>query len=191
MYVVMGIGFGVFGGVTASSTTVDPTTGATTSDVSFAASMGGTVLLLLLVFIVQYLIHTALLSGLLDLADGKQVTIGSFFRPRNTGPALLTAVVVAIIVAIGSVLCLLPGLVASWLFMFALVATIDRGLGLGEALRTSFETAKNNAGNSLLVWILTWLIMGICTIVTLPFGLLVIVYTWRRLSGGQVAPLTP
>ena len=85
----------------------------------------------------------------------------------------------------------IPGLVAAWLFMFALVATIDRNLGLGDALRTSFETAKNNAGNSFLVWLLTWLIMGICILVTLPFGLLVIVYTWRRLSGGQVAPLTP
>ncbi len=194
LYVVIGIGYALLlGGVLATSdTTYDPDTNTYTADnVSLGASLGGTLLFMLLVFVVQYLIHTALLSGLLDLADGKQVSLGSFFKPRNTGAALLTALVVSIVVAIGSLLCLIPGLVAAWLFMFAVVATIDRNLGLGDALRTSFETAKNNAGNSFLVWLLTWLIMGICILVTLPFGLLVIVYAWRRLSGGQVAPLTP
>ncbi|WP_415852179.1 hypothetical protein, partial [Tsukamurella ocularis] len=192
-YVVFGIGYGLLlGGTMASSgTTYDPDTNTYTADVSFGATIGVSLLFGLIIGIVQYLIHTALLSGLLDLADGKQVTLGSFFKPRNTGPALLAALVVTIAVTIGSMLCIIPGLVAAWLLMFAIVATVDRGLGLGDALRTSFETAKNNAGNSLLVWILTSLIMGLCMIITLPIGLLVIVYTWRRLTGGQIAPPTP
>lgn len=194
LYVVIGIAYALLlGGLFATSdTTYDPDTNTYTADnVSVVASLGGTLLFMILVFVVQYLINTALLSGLLDLADGKQVSVGSFFKPRNTGAALLTALVVSIVVAVGSILCLIPGLVASWLFMFALVATIDRNLALGDALRTSFETAKNNAGNSLLVWLLTSLIMGICILITLPFGLLVIVYTWRSFSGGQLAPATP
>ncbi|MGC5025186.1 hypothetical protein ACLQ3K_10575 [Tsukamurella sp. DT100] len=193
-YVVFGIGYSLLlGGMLASSdTTYDPTTNTYTADnVSLGASLGGSLLFALVIAIVQYLIHTALLSGLLDLADGKEVTLGSFFKPRNTGSALVAALVVGLIVGVGTLLCVIPGLVAAWLFMFVLVATIDRNLGLGDALRTSFETAKNNAGNSLLVWILTAIIMGICAFITLPIGLLVIVYTWRRLTGGQVAPLTP
>ncbi|BDD81277.1 hypothetical protein TPB0596_10400 [Tsukamurella pulmonis] len=193
LYVVIGLAYGLLlGGVLASGDlTYNADTQQYEGDVSFAATLGVSLLFGLLVGIVQYLIHTALLSGLIDLADGKQVTLGSFFKPRNTGSALLAALVVTLAVTVGTFLCILPGLVAAWLLMFTLVATVDRGLGLGDALRASFETAKNNVGNSLLVWILTSLIMGICAIITLPIALLVIVYTWRRLSGGEVAPLTP
>jgi uncharacterized membrane protein len=35
------------------------------------------------------------------------------------------------------------------------------------------------------------LLCGVGLIVAVPVAALILVYAWRRLSGGQVAPLTP
>jgi uncharacterized membrane protein len=137
-----------------------------------------------------------LLSGCLDIADGKPVTIGSFFKPRNLGGAILAALLVAIGTWIGLILCIIPGIVFGFLAMFAIPFVVDRSLSPVGSIKASIATVRSNVGGALLSWLvqIAAILVGefLCLVgllVGFPVALLVLTYTYRKLSGGQVVPL--
>jgi uncharacterized membrane protein len=149
-------------------------------------------------FVAAFLyIQAAYLSGCLDIADGKPVTIGSFLRPRNFGTVIVTALLVAVGTAIGIFLCIIPGIIFAFLTMFAIAFVVDRSLSATDAVKASISTVRSNVGNALLAYLVQALVMwvgGLVFYVGLlvagPVAALIQAYTYRRLSGGQVAPLT-
>ena len=168
---------------------------------STSLSFGGMVILFLgglVVLAIGGAIASAYLTGLLDIADGRPVAVGSFFRPRNIGPVVITALVVGIITEIGYALCFVPGLIASIMLMFAIIAVVDRNHSPVDAVKASFDIAKNNFGPVFLVWLVSALLVlvgavvcGVGLLVAMPVAALLHVYAWRRLTGGQLAPASP
>jgi uncharacterized membrane protein len=151
---------------------------------------------LAIVYAVDIFIWAALLTGCLEIADGKPVTIGSFFKPRNLGPAILAALLVGILTLIGLFLLIIPGIIFAVLAAFTLFFVIDRSLAPVEALKASIATVRSNVGGVLLTLVVTILmtIVGAlaCTvglIVAVPLSALIWTYAYRRLSGGWVAPV--
>ncbi len=137
---------------------------------------------------------SAYIGGLLDIADGRPVTVGSFFKPRHIGSVVIVTLIIGVLSSIGNFLCFIPGLVVSIFTMFAIVAVIDRGLSPIDALKASFEIVKANFVQALLVWLVAIaitvvgaLLCGVGLIVAVPVAFLFEVYAYRRLSGGQVA----
>jgi uncharacterized membrane protein len=148
--------------------------------------------------IVGAAIQSGFLSGVLDIANGQQVSVGSFFRPRNIGQVIIAGLIVGVITTIGFFLCVIPGLIASILLIFTIVALLDRNLSGVDAVKTSFETTKANFGPAFLTWLVAIatifvgaLLCGVGLLVAVPVAALFVVYAWRRITGGQVAPLTP
>jgi uncharacterized membrane protein len=151
-----------------------------------------------ILLIVGAAIQSAFLGGVLDIANGQQVTAGSFFRPRNIGQVVVAGLIVGVITTIGFFLCVIPGLLASIMLMFTVIALLDRNLAAVDAVKTSFETTKANFGNSFIAWlvgvaivIVGAILCGIGLLVAIPVAALFLVFAWRRISGGQIAPLTP
>ena len=149
----------------------------------------------ILLFIAAIFMAVAILSGCLDIADGKPVSIGSFFKPRNLGPVFLTAVLVGLGTAIGS-LCIIGGIIFGFIAQFAIAFVIDRSLSPIDAIKASYETAKNNIGSALISFLVQYaiiivgeLLCGVGLLVAVPVALLIQVYTYRKLSGGQVVPV--
>jgi uncharacterized membrane protein len=141
-------------------------------------------------------VQAAYLSGCLDIADGRPVTIGSFFQPRNFGPAMITALLAGLLTAIGTMLCIVPGLIVAFLAQFATAFVIDRSLSPINSFKASFATCRGTIGDALLSWLvqLTVLLVGemLCGVgllVAFPLAVLIQTYTYRRLSGGWVAPV--
>ncbi len=173
------------------------------SGFSYSASLGGASLAVLVLgglvlLVVVGAIQSAYLAGLLDIANGQPVTAGSFFKPRNVGSVVIAAVIVGILTAIGNFLCVIPGLIVGILTIFTTVAIVDRNLKPIDGIKASFELAKGNFVQVLLTWLLVNVITavgalacGIGLLVSVPVATLFLVYSWRRLTGGQVAPLTP
>jgi uncharacterized membrane protein len=65
-------------------------------------------------------------------------------------------------------------------------------------VKASFDLSKNNFGNVFLTWLVMLvtvvvgaLVCGVGLLVAIPLVALIEVYAWRRLTGAQVAPLTP
>jgi uncharacterized membrane protein len=160
-----------------------------------AASIAVMVIGYVLLFVASIFTYAGLLSGSLDIADGKPVTIGSFFRPRNLGAAFLTALLVWVGVAIGTIACIIPGIIFGFLAQFAIPFVVDRSLSPVDSVKASIATARSNIGGSLLSWLVQYVVVlvgellcGVGLIAALPIALLIQVYTYRKLSGGQVVP---
>ncbi|BBZ14177.1 hypothetical protein [Mycobacterium branderi] len=164
---------------------------------SFVASLGtsGTIVSEIVSFVYGTFVQAAALSGTLDIADGRPVSIGSFFKPRHLGGVILAALLVGVLTAVGYLLFIIPGLIFSFFAMFTIAFATDRGLPAFEALKASFTTVMSNIGGALLSWVVQFLVLlagallcGIGLIVAAPVALLIQTYTYRRLSGGQVVP---
>ncbi len=158
------------------------------------------VALLIVGNLVAYLLgafaQSAFLSGCLDLADGRPVTIGSFFKPRNFGMAYLAALLVGLVTWIGFSLCFVPGLVVSLFVQFTILFVVDRSQSAIKGFTSSFSLVGSNFANALLVWlsvlaltVLGLLACGVGLVVAAPLGALVLTYAYRKLSGGHVVPL--
>jgi uncharacterized membrane protein len=163
-----------------------------------AASLAVLIIGGLVLLVVAGAVQSAYIGGLLDIANGQPVTVGSFFKPRNVGSVVIAAVIVGILTAIGQALCVIPGLIVGIFTIFTTVAIVDRNLKPIDGIKTSFELAKANFVPTLLTWLLVAVILavgailcGVGLLVAAPVALLFLVYSWRKLSGGQVAPLTP
>ncbi len=148
-----------------------------------------------LLFIAAIFMAAAILTGALDIADGKPVSIGSFFKPRNLGPVFLTAVLVGLGTGIGS-LCIVGGIIFAFIAQFAIAFAIDRSLSPIDSIKASYATVKSNFGGALLSFLVQYaiilvgeLLCGVGLLVAMPVALLIQVYTYRKLSGGQVVPL--
>jgi len=203
--VVHGLVFVLMGGANATSTDIQGDYGA-----SFAAGLGptGTLVLSIVSFVFGIFVQAAFLSGALDLADGRPVGIGSFFKPRNFGNVILAGALLSVISAALDLLSLAPSfvfavlsLVAIFIFTFFALFTIafatDRALPPIDALRASFATVRANVGSTLMSFVVQFLLVlvgallcGVGLLVTFPLALLIQVFTYRRLAGGPIAPLT-
>ncbi|OHT81147.1 hypothetical protein [Mycobacteroides saopaulense] len=168
-------------------------------------SAGATILIILMyiaVLAVALYMSASLLSANLDVADGKPVSFGTFFKVRSFGAYVGTALLTGLGVLLGSVLCIIPGIIFGFLAQYAPYFTVDRGLGPVDAIKASIQMVKNNLGPAILVFLITWLVgfvaqlgvilCGIGLLFTMPVGMaltgLIHVYTYRRLTGGVIAP---
>jgi uncharacterized membrane protein len=197
--VVMGIAYAaiLFGGGMGSTTTSTNVDGYTTATTSIGA--GGLVIMIVgyvLIYAVAIFAQSAFLSGCLDIADGRPVSIGSFFKPRNLGNVILAAIIIGILTSIGSVLCVIPGLIVGIFAQFAIPFIIDRSQGAIDGLKSSFTTVQSNFVNALLAWLvqaaailLGFVVCGVGILVGGPVAALIGIYAYRKLSGGQVVPL--
>ncbi|MGD1173903.1 hypothetical protein ACKUVQ_11535 [Mycobacterium seoulense] len=172
-------------------------------DVTFTTNLTGPGYgLLALGYLIAYAVsafaQSAFLSGCLDLADGRAVTIGSFFRPRNLGMVFLAVLIVEVLTSIASALCFVPGLVLGIFTQFTAAFVIDRSESAIKGFTSSFSLAGSNFVNALLVWLIAFasilvgfLLCGVGLLVAVPLVALLIIYAYRRLSGGQVVPVPP
>jgi uncharacterized membrane protein len=198
--------FVLLGGATANTSGVDGDYGA-----SFTAGLDtvGTLVLSIVSFVFGIFVQAAFLSGGLDLADGRPVTVSSFFKPRNFGTVVLAGALLSVISAVLQLPSLLPSFlfallsfVAIAIFTFFALFTIafatDRGLAPIDALKASVSTVRAHIGETLLSFLVQALLVvvgfaacGVGILATGPIALLIQVYTYRRLSGGPIAPPTP
>jgi uncharacterized membrane protein len=169
---------------------------------SYEASFGFASILVLIVgyiilMVVAAAIQSAFLGGLLEMADGQPVSIGSFFKPRNVGSVIVASLIVGIAVGIGS-LCFILGIVVALFAMFTTVIIVERNASPIDAIKQSIDITKNNIGPVIIAYLVIYaitlvgaLLCGVGLIVAMPVASLFLVYVYRKLTNGQIAPLTP
>lgn len=126
--------------------------------------------------------------------DGKPASFGDFFKGGNTFGVLWHYLVVQIIVFVGLILLIIPGLIVGFLLYFVPFIKADNPeMSLGETFRTSFNLTKNNVGQSLLCIILGGLLvslLGSIPVVGYPFALgiqaFIMMIFYRHATGSPV-----
>ena len=192
---------GVIQAISSAFSTVDSSSYGDGYSASVSLGLGGIVASVIggiVTVIVAAVVQSAYIGGMLDIANGQPVEIGSFFKPRNVVNVIIASVLSSIIVAIGVLLCIVPGVIATILLLFTTAVVVDRNVSGIDGLTTSFNIAKANFGPVALTWLTTIGIFIVGTlaclvglIVAYPVVSLITVYAYRKLSGGPVAALTP
>ncbi len=189
--------FLIIGSAAATTTTHTTSYGYTYT----TTSGGGGILVLIgwLVFMAVYfvglaLVQLAIIRATLEITYGQPFDLKAMFSTDQIGQYILGAIVVGIATGIGSMLCLIPGLIVMFFSMFWGFFLIDKKLGAIEAIKASIELVNKNIGTlvgfflaTYLAYVVGTLLCGIGLLVAIPVVILATGYMYRRLQGETVA----
>lgn len=144
---------------------------------------------------VSVLLQAALYKGALLIVDGHQPSLGDMILGWDKLKMFGTVILVALITIVGVLLCVLPGIIAAFLLMFApLLAVDNQGGSITDPLKRSFEMVKNNVGQLILLVILCFFVtilgfLACCVglLAAVPTITIAQAYSVRRLEGRPVA----
>ncbi|MCU0302023.1 MAG: hypothetical protein MUF35_10555 [Candidatus Nanopelagicales bacterium] len=155
-------------------------------------------------FFVSLVVGLGLIRAALEILDGRRPQIGDLLSTDGIGVYLVASLLVSVLVTVGLVLCIIPGLIIAFLLQFYGYAIVDRRVDAATsapqsdpigALRASFQVTSSNVGGLLALSIVNLVLniigaalCGIGLLVTLPVTAIAIAYAWRQLTGGPIAP---
>lgn len=118
-----------------------------------AAILGAFALFALIMAVASLIAWGLSASMAADVVESGSTSLGSGFSrfASKLGPILVVEILGGIIVAIGLVLCILPGIAAAFFLMFSLAAVVYGNMGPIEAIQASLATVKNNLVDALVI----------------------------------------
>lgn len=160
----------------------------TTTTTDFQA--GGLVLLIVavlaMIVLVTYL-EGSLTAGMLRVADGHPVGVGDFLKLPRALVYLVTMLLITILVLLGTVLLIVPGLIATYAFQFAPILVLEQKLSPTAAMAASARLAFAKKADSILVLLIEYaygyagaLVMA-GMVVALPMSVAFRVHAYRDL----------
>jgi uncharacterized membrane protein len=123
------------------------------------------------------------------------VDLSALWHPQPFWKFLGASILFAIVIAIGLVLLIVPGIIFALMFMFTTFVVIDRELGPIEAMKESHRITYGHKwsllGFTLLLVLINLLgaialLLGL--LVTIPVSSLAVAHAYRVLSGGAPPP---
>ncbi|MBD8505775.1 hypothetical protein HT102_04660 [Hoyosella sp. G463] len=166
--------------------------------VSFVSSLGqdqGSISASILSFLISIagtVIGWMMLRGALLTADGRKPAFGEFAQLNNVLHLVLASILVGIMVVLGLILLIIPGLVIAFLTMFTVHSVLDHDMDVISAIKNSFKLVSANVGPALLL-VVAFIVLGVLTLitcglgafVTIPLGTMMSAYAFRTFSGRQ------
>lgn len=124
------------------------------------------------------------------------VGVKDLWNPKPFIWYLLGQIVVGVIVLIGLVLLIVPGIIAAVGLMFSSYLIVDKGRGPVEAVKESWAMTKGHKWELALLAlallglnILGLLVLVVGLLVTVPVSMLAVVHAYRKLSGAAPTPV--
>lgn len=131
----------------------------------------------------------------LGVTRGQEPSVSQLTETHNITEYILTSIVVGLVGVIGLALCVIPGIIWFFFTAYAPLLALDKGMGPGDAIKTSIDFVKNHAGQVFLillvaglVYFVGWLLCCIGLLVTAPVSLVAITYSYRALNNEPVVP---
>lgn len=178
----------------ATSIQVDPNTGQITSSSgsSVGTSFGNAIVLAVLVgllsFLIQYLLTGALTRGAASSVLGREVDVkGSYgYAFSRLLPLIGLALLVGIVVAIGFVLFIIPGIIFLVFLAMAVPAFIVERLGVTVSMSRSWNLVKGYWWHTLGVIVVAWIIASVVTRILTAIGGTSFLGVWITSALGQI-----
>ena len=134
------------------------------NDSNFWGGIVGGIIVSIVIGLLVAFLRIGLLRAALRTTRGETPSFNDLLSGTNVGAYIVTAIVVAILTAVGLVLCVIPGLIAAFLLLFAPIHSLDKGAGVGDALNWSFNAVKANIV-PCIVLVLIGIVVGIISAV--------------------------
>lgn len=150
----------------------------------------------IVVMLVVACLMVALLRVFLKIARGQETSLGEVFVFDAAALApVLTAIVFGLIVNLGFVFCIVPGVYLMVMFYPCVAIAVDRKLAVGDALAAAKQMTEGNRLNLFLLWLVSTLgagavnslTCGLGILVTSPFLLLLYAMIYLTLAGEPTA----
>ena len=133
----------------------------------------------------------------LNVVSGKDFSVGMLFGGgRKLFPAFVATFLYALMVCVGLVLLIVPGIYLAMRYGQYLTAMVDRDLGIMESFQYSSTITTNNRMNSFLLFLLTMLVavaglLALCIggVFTFPVAWIAWIVAYRWLQYGHRAAL--
>lgn len=141
-------------------------------------------------FVVQVFVGMGLTAFALKAdKDIESLKLADLWVPKYYWKYLGTALLVSAIGIAGILLFIVPGIIAAVLLVFAPYMVIDRDMGPIDAIKTSFEKAKEHFWGVLLLLlaiillnILGALLLGVGLVLTMPVSFLAVIHAYRMVG---------
>ncbi len=139
---------------------------------------------------VTTLVDLGVVATMLKVFDNPESpTFADLWHPQQYLPYLAATILTAIIVVVGLILLIIPGLIAAVALLFVKFIVVDRKLGPIEALK---ESARITKGHRMTLFLFVLAIAGINIVgallllvpllVTIPISSLAMVYAYRTIG---------
>lgn len=147
-----------------------------------------------LVFLGQCLLALFVIRATLMIIRGEPLEASKVLTAENLGPYLIGSILVGILTFIGFLFCGVGALVVMFFTVFWGYFIVDKNQSATEAISSSFNLVKENAGAVIVFMLLSWLVMvagviacGVGIIVAWPVVIIGTGYMYKRLQGEPVA----
>lgn len=152
---------------------------------------------LLLVWLVTFILSTVwtlnVYRNAVRQVQGDAVTLGDFFRLRELGIPFVAYLLMGLVVFVGMLLLIIPGLVAAVLLMFVPYLAFSRPeSGLAGIFRESVDVVRRNPGPSLLLVLFSLLLNAVGSItvigvlITVPLNACMLAHAALQGSGDRL-----
>jgi uncharacterized membrane protein len=153
--------------------------------------------------LVSVLVSSFFVAGIskfcIKVARGEPYSFNDLFGAAPVFLSVLAAnLLLALVVSVGFLLLIVPGVIAALGLMLTVPLIVDRGLGPIEALQASWKLTDGHKGN-LFVAAILWMALsvgGLCAcfvgvLVVMPLVYIAQMYIYLKLSGQPVARVGP
>ncbi len=124
------------------------------------------------------------------MLKGRPHVFGDFFGGfRQTGQLLLLGLVMGLLVFVGTLLLIIPGIYLAIAWTWAMGLVIDRKMGFWEAMSVSMKVVNKNFWETLLLVLVIAVINSlgsavfVGSLVTIPLGICMLVAGYRAIFG--------
>lgn len=153
-------------------------------------------------FVISAIIALGLIRAALAILDGRTPQLDELLGSEDLVSYIIASILVGVIVTVGFILCIVPGMIAGFLLQFFGYAIVDDKTGSATeaadpigALRASFEVTSHNVGNLIMLLLVAFLVnlagallCGVGLLVSIPVTVIAVAYAWRFFTGGVIAP---
>ncbi len=161
----------------------------------FATFLGG-IVLQIVIFVIVILAEIGLINASLKLTRGEKPAFSDIWHPQHGWLYFFVALVTGVLIGIGFIFCIIPGLILLWLWQFTRYAALDRGQGFGDAFSTGTRAVLDNKGPAVLTLLvvfaaslITVFTCGIGALVVYPFTDLFMANMYRQFRKEPVVPV--
>jgi uncharacterized membrane protein len=160
---------------------------------SFTAFMSA--VLGLMLFVLTFLATIGVYRAALRTTQGQQPSFADMLTGQYLGTYVLVTLAQLGLIIVGLIAFIIPGLLIGFLVQLAHYYVLDKGYGVGAALKSSITVIMRNvlpgltiAAFALIVIVLGSFFFGLLTLVTLPFTALFMAHLYRQFNGEPIAP---
>ena len=125
----------------------------------------------------------------LRTTQGHEPSFADMLTTQNLGKYVLFILAYIGLTVLGLLLCIIPAFFVIFFLQLGPFFVLDRGVGVKEAITSSFNAIRNNIGPAAVMTILNILVglsgslfFGVLTLITLPFTALFTAHMYRQFN---------